>query len=770
MNRETLYVMLTRAREHTTVYVATHDLLPYESDEQLDAAKYDPRSYAGREVLEKILAREGVELSATDTIRQLQEQASSLSTLAPNHQHRMDVLTADRYAGFLSAILGQPQADQITTDSAFSAVVRALNAAEAVGWQPERLIAEVARRGDLAAADNPAQLLAWRINAIAGDRTAPAHLNQPSHADAARYAVLITAATGISAERLNIHAATATPAVLRVAHGKAAAVGTYPRVAATALDRYAEAAAAVLGITADQITAHRAWPHLAGALTAADRAGRDLNTLLTTAARIGIRQEDTSDRRPDAIAELARAGRRILAADGIPAAHQMPPTGLRHNHTAYAALGPDAAEKAVRENGWPALTAALRRAENAGHHPTKLLRTVAAQRNLDGADSISQTLAWRINRHLAQTPESTNAIPSTQAETNAWNALAWTLKAAENTGSDARTLLAGAPGDDLGDIHRHVQHVAQTTAAKTAGGTFDLPPWITAPTPATIAETRHGEHLRASVELIADRFTALGEQTATIRPAWSADLGQTPEDPAARRVWQRQLAVIAAYRDHYNVVDDNRSQPAGPYVETGRTGHEAYWHAAVAALTARRISDSPDRIDTVTTVDRAAWHQVAVDVYRALSEDQQNAVLTAIASRAGAAWLTEAKTLDDEALSKPAIADHLTRAMVEHGHLPIDKKDARNMDGKETEQRTEPTLAERRRATRDAERAARREEILARRAQPGSRVQQRRDEPTRKPQRAATRLRPDASQAQPAPHLVQPPPQQQPEQQPRPRW
>lgn len=774
MSRETLYVMLTRAREHTTLYVATHDLLSYESDEQLDAAKNDPASYAGREVLEKVLAREGAELSATDTIKALQEQASSLSTLAPNHQHRLDVLTAQRYTSLLADVLGQPMAAQIIEDSAFTAVVRALNTAEAAGWQPERLIADAARRGDLAAADNPAKLLAWRINATAGDRTAPAHLHAPSHTDAARYAALITAATGITADRLNPHTATATPTVLRVGHADLAAAGTNPRVPATTLNRYAEATAAAIGTTASQVTGHRAWPHLAGTLAAAERAGRGVNALLSTAVRATTRDDDTADHSSEAIANLARVGRRILAADGAPTEHQTVPASFRHAHAAYTALGLGIAEKARRESAWPALTAALRRAETAGHHPADLLRAVAAQRPVDGVDSISQVLAWRINRHLADAPVPATDARAAHAEPRTWNVLAWTLKAAENAGHDVRTILAGTSGADLGAIHSRVQHLVRA-AAKASAGVSHLPPWITAPTQAAITEPRHGDYLKASADLIADRFTTLGEQTADNRPIWSTDLGQAPEDPAGRAVWQRQLAVIAAYRDQYGIGDDNRSHPAGPYIETGRAGHDAYWHAAAAALTARWITATPDSVDTSTTPDRAARNQVAADLYRALPEDQQSAVLNTIAAHTGAAWLTAAKTLDDDALAKPTIADHLTRALTEHGHLSADRKDAKNPDAKDTEQQTKPTLAERRRASRDAERAARREEILTRRAQHGSRTQRtaqpRRDVLARQSQRLVARPRPDTPEVQPSPRLIQPPPPQ-PDQQPgpRPRW
>jgi hypothetical protein len=49
---------------------------------RLDLFKSDPRSYAARELLENVLAREGAELSATEAIRTAQERAGSLATTA----------------------------------------------------------------------------------------------------------------------------------------------------------------------------------------------------------------------------------------------------------------------------------------------------------------------------------------------------------------------------------------------------------------------------------------------------------------------------------------------------------------------------------------------------------------------------------------------------------------------------------------------------------------------------------------------------------------
>jgi hypothetical protein len=73
MTREHLYVLASRARQNTTLYVSTHDIPPLDPDEHTDRVKHDPRSYAAREILCNILATEGTEFSATETIRTSQQ-------------------------------------------------------------------------------------------------------------------------------------------------------------------------------------------------------------------------------------------------------------------------------------------------------------------------------------------------------------------------------------------------------------------------------------------------------------------------------------------------------------------------------------------------------------------------------------------------------------------------------------------------------------------------------------------------------------------------
>jgi hypothetical protein len=86
MTREALYVLATRARERTVLYVGTHDL-PFDDEALVNQVQHDPRQYAGREVLLGILAAEGAALSASETITTAQEAAGSLATLIPRYLH-----------------------------------------------------------------------------------------------------------------------------------------------------------------------------------------------------------------------------------------------------------------------------------------------------------------------------------------------------------------------------------------------------------------------------------------------------------------------------------------------------------------------------------------------------------------------------------------------------------------------------------------------------------------------------------------------------------
>ncbi|OLE28783.1 MAG: hypothetical protein AUG49_01340 [Catenulispora sp. 13_1_20CM_3_70_7] len=112
--------------------------------------------------------------------------------------------------------------------------------------------------------------------------------------------------------------------------------------------------------------------------------------------------------------------------------------------------------------------------------------------------------------------------------------------------------------------------------------------------------------------------------------------------------------------------------------------------------------------------------------------DQQRIDLT-IARSLGTLFLDIDGSADERFATLPEHAEHLRLALLAHGHLS-------QREERQTDTEVPPTppvemsLANRRRATRDAERAARRERILS--GQPQDRMVQRqqRREPTLRPQ------------------------------------
>ena len=766
MTRENLYVALTRAQQATTLYVATHEHFPLDPDDQLDFSKHDPKSFAAREVLERILTREGAERSATETVRDLQEQAASLANLVPNYRYSTETFTSDRYTALLTQALGATLAEQVTNDTAYSAVARALRGGEASHWQAERLLAAACSRGDIATADSPAQLLAWRINDITGHHVAPAHLHQPTAEDAARYAALITAATGANAAQLDPTTALLSPAALRTDRNTQAA----GPVSGADLDKYAQHVADTLGTETAAVTTHPGWPQLALTLAAADRQQYEPAALLAAAHAASL--DGPADEHRDVLRHLSHAVGRIAERQNVRTEDIQLPASLRHAHTATIALGAEQAERAQREPAWPALTAALRRAETGGHDPIALLRTVAEARETTTVESVSQVLAWRLNRYMTTDPSPAPATRNTERDQDAWRSLAWMLKAAENTGRPAETVLATASADSIRELATQVQsaQISVRRAQEPAGAS--LPPWITAPAQAPDGNPAHQTYLTAAADLIGARTSALAERAVTDRSAWTRSLGAIPEDPAVRADWQRQIGVIAAYRDQYKVTDNDPAHPAGPYIEPGRSGHDAYWHAAAAAITATRIANSGE-IATAPTAHRAATHQVAADLYRSLPEQDQARVLHTIAERAGARWLTAPGALDDAALAKPELAEPLARALTDHGYLKTERDEQKpEQDQTDKPQQETPSLAERRRAARAAERQAYRDGTLQ--PLPGPARQQRpaaqRHVDEQQQQQQPTPPQHESAGQQAAPKLIPPP--QAPEQRPgsRPRW
>ena len=180
MSREALYVLATRAREHTTLYVATHDI-PFDDDARVNRVRSDPRAQAAREVLLNILGTETAPLPATQTITTMQNESASLATLVPRYLHAARQDADARYRSAALEALGEERGHALVSDPAWGAVVRRLFDAEGSGWNPARLLATAAAQRELASADSIAEVITWRLDAfLAGNPVPPSANIEPT--------------------------------------------------------------------------------------------------------------------------------------------------------------------------------------------------------------------------------------------------------------------------------------------------------------------------------------------------------------------------------------------------------------------------------------------------------------------------------------------------------------------------------------------------------------------------------------------------------------
>ncbi|WP_424534238.1 MobF family relaxase [Sphaerisporangium viridialbum] len=753
MTRENLYVIVSRARQRTVLHVVTHELLAYDPDDRLDRVRHDARQYAAREVLQNILGREGNEISATESIRQAAEDSRSLAVLVPRHQYAATLLATEHYTQLASEILARPLAHALTSCDGWPSAVTALAHAQALGWPARHLLAATARDADLPAAETPGRLLAWRINAYIQDRPAPGPLAQPTLADTTRYADLLRPFTGQSA--LDPAHAIRTPAILT----GVPTTSRSPYVSSEALAGYAETTANALGVPVAHITTHRSWPHLAAGLTAADRSGRDvpgligpLTATLTTAAGTD------PERRINDLAPLARTVRHLLDAD--PGVGPITvPAQLKPSVITTEALGAKTADQLRAQPTWPALEAALRRAERDGHDPVEMLRRVAQAREFFPAEvGASRLLAWRLGRYLnTQTaPDQASEQPHVRTD---WRLLAWTLKGLEENGADLTKVTNLSQEATLPDVLHQAQNTAaEFPRAKIVEEHAPLP-WII-----TGGHHRDPDHqlvryMSEAEKLISARVRHLADITTSTRPAWSTLLGTVPDQPHERSEWTRHVGIIAAYRDQQKVTTGDPQQILGPYPEPGRPQHTAYWHAVNSIVLARRIAGLDP--DLERPGPDPAQVQVAEDVYLALPDDDRAAVHAAVVQRRGDLWFGDRHSIDDHAVTQPINSRRLHQVLVERGHLtqsPADGARHEATDNSPQDRRTaeqqpvEAQLAARRKAQRDAECDARMERarLSKLRAQARSKHQQQRVQPRRQ-----------QTQGGQASRLLQPPAQQQ---------
>jgi hypothetical protein len=407
----------------------------------------------------------------------------------------------------------------------------------------------------------------------------------------------------------------------------------------------------------------------------------------------------------------------------------------RYRDAAVAVFGENGGRDLAADPAWGAVVRRLYDAESDGWEPSRLLDAVAGMRELGTAESVAEVLSWRIDGYLADAPtpprhgqvgetgtaarERLTGVAVTllgrqiadraQAET-AWPALVTALRRAEQEGHDAAPLLSSIADARELRTARNVSEVlawriGRRLAAQAADGLADattsgevsrLLPWVAGPPVFATDAPPLARYLREASDLIASRVSELADTAVRHRPAWMNLLGHAPDDPAQAQEWLRDVAVIAAYREQFNVADEDPRQVLGPCPEPGHAGYVAHRHAAESVLSARRLSGLEPGGNQPRELEHARAH-LATDIYLALPDDERAAVAAAMAAKLGVLWFADPEGPDEQAATWPAYAAQLAAALTERGHLTAPVLDSARVPSGDDLRPLEAELAERRR-------------------------------------------------------------------------
>lgn len=211
---------------------------------------------------------------------------------------------------------------------------------------------------------------------------------------------------------------------------------------------------------------------------------------------------------------------------------------------------------------------------------------------------LCQSSALAVHRLL-----DTQAAATTHTSRSTWRQISQTLARLEQAGTEPAAVLADAlasaeaqPGGvSLNSL------AAQVQAADRRSLDPQLPAWLR--TEQHVTDPQWQPYLAARSDLIRHRVAQLARAAVSERPAWTSHLGAVPSDPSEHETWLNHIAAIATYRDQYRVADDDPNHPLGPYPESGRVGHRAYWVAAASLLAIHGASPKTD----------TSWRRLAAD-------------------------------------------------------------------------------------------------------------------------------------------------------------
>jgi hypothetical protein len=157
--REVLYVSTTRGRESNRLYV--------------DVA-YDPDPATGHDgavmpqtandVLAGVLANEGRELSAHETLGRAQRQSDDIATLAAEYEAIARVAQQERWDALLDRCgLGPRRAEDVRGSDAYGPLIAALRRAEVSGLDLESGLRDLVSERALVGVDDAAAVLHYRV-------------------------------------------------------------------------------------------------------------------------------------------------------------------------------------------------------------------------------------------------------------------------------------------------------------------------------------------------------------------------------------------------------------------------------------------------------------------------------------------------------------------------------------------------------------------------------------------------------------------------------
>lgn len=156
LDRELLYVGMTRGRGSNHAWIVTEDFLhPEVGGGTITLA----------DAIRAIVRQEPAVVSATEALRTDLDAADSLRVLGPIHDDLAADVTRRQTLSYLNHRFGASVAGDVADDPAGAALVALLRRAPAAGVEPMRLLAH-ASRGDLGGAESAAQVLAARTGRL----------------------------------------------------------------------------------------------------------------------------------------------------------------------------------------------------------------------------------------------------------------------------------------------------------------------------------------------------------------------------------------------------------------------------------------------------------------------------------------------------------------------------------------------------------------------------------------------------------------------------